>query len=211
MDSEDADNGHRPGLLVDYGGVLTQNLSGSFLAFCRAEGLDPRTVGRLIKRDPECHELLVGLETGTLPEEEFEQRLGAKIGVAEPAGMIRRLFAGTYPDAVMQTAVLRARRAGIRTGLLSNSWGTKRYDRGRLAELFDAIVISAEVGLRKPSPEIYELGARRIGLETGQCVFIDDVEANLQPAASLGMATIHHVDAGASIAELERLLGVALR
>ena len=59
----------------------------------------------------------------------------------------------------MLDAVLRARRAGIRTGLVSNSWGTRRYDRSQLAELFDGVVISGEVGIRKPAPQIYELGA----------------------------------------------------
>ena len=61
-----------------------------------------------------------------------------------------------------------------------------------LAELFDGVVISGEVGIRKPAPEIYALGAERIGLEPGACVFVDDLPFNLEPAAELGMATVHH-------------------
>jgi epoxide hydrolase-like predicted phosphatase len=94
--------------------------------------------------------------------------------------------------------------------LISNSWGTRRYDRGKLAELFDGVVISGEVGMRKPAPEMYELGAQRIGVEPNQCVFVDDLPFNLKPAQELGMATIHHVSAAGTIAELERMLGVAL-
>jgi putative hydrolase of the HAD superfamily len=71
-------------------------------------------------------------------------------------------------------------------------------------------VISGEVGIRKPAPEIYELGVRAIGVEAESCVFVDDLPFNLAPAAELGMATVHHVDAAHTLAELERLLGVRL-
>jgi len=111
----------------------------------------------------------------------------------------------------MLDAVLKARQAGIRTGLISNSWGTSRYDRSRLGELFDGVVISGEVGIRKPAPEIYALGAERIGVWPDRCVFVDDLPFNLEPAAELGMATVHHLSAEQTIAELEQLLGTELR
>jgi putative hydrolase of the HAD superfamily len=72
-------------------------------------------------------------------------------------------------------------------------------------------VISGEVGIRKPAPEIYRLGAERIGLEPGACVFVDDLPFNLSAAAELGMATVHHLRAEETIGELEHLLGVSLR
>jgi len=68
------------------------------------------------------------------------------------------------------------------------------------------VVISSEVGLRKPDPAIYELGAREIGLPPEACVFVDDLGGNLKPAAALGMATIKHVDAASTIAQLRELL-----
>ena len=145
-----------------------------------------------------------------MPEEEFETRLAAHLGVEAP-GLIDRLFAGSVPDDEMVEAVRRARAGGIRTGLVSNSWGTRRYPRELLGELFDGVVISGEVGIRKPAPEIYRLGAERIGLEPGACVFVDDLPFNLSPAAELGMATVHHQRAEATIGELEQLLGVSLR
>ena len=95
--------------------------------------------------------------------------------------------------------------------MVSNSWGTRRYDRAVLAELFDGVVISGEVGIRKPAPEIYALGAARIGLAPAECVFVDDLAFNLAPAAELGMATVHHRDAGETVLELERLLGIPIR
>jgi epoxide hydrolase-like predicted phosphatase len=202
--------GRYRGLLVDYGGVLTSNLFESFRSFCELEGLEPEEIGRRFRKDPACRELLIGLETGKLPEEEFEQQLGQNLGVAG-TGLIDRLFAGSGPEASMVEAVLRARRSGIRTGLISNSWGTRRYDRARLHELFDGIVISGDVGIRKPAREIYELGAQQVDLPPSACVFVDDLPFNLAPAAELGMATVHHVDAAQTIAELEQLLEVQLR
>ena len=201
----------RKGLLVDFGGVLTTNVFQSFQDFCQAEGLAPGAVRDRFRGDPEAQRLLFDLEEGKLTEEEFEPRFAAVLGVAEPAGLIDRLFAGMRADEAMLDAVAAAKRAGVRTGLVSNSWGKGRYDRSRFPELFDGTVISGEVGMRKPLPEIYALGAEAIGLEPGDCVFVDDLPPNLKPAAQLGMATVHHVAADQTIPQLEELLGVSLR
>ena len=198
------------GLLVDYGGVLTTNLFDSFRSFCEHEGIEPDAVVERFRTDPSCRELLVSLEIGAIPEEEFELAFAGVLGVGSPQ-LIDRLFAGSGPELPMLDAVRRARAAGVRTGLISNSWGTRRYDRALLGELFDGIVISGEVGIRKPAAEIYELGAERIGLQAGACVFVDDLPFNLEPATELGMATVHHVSSEQTIAELEQLLGVALQ
>jgi epoxide hydrolase-like predicted phosphatase len=197
------------GLLVDWGGVMTTDVFASFRAFCEEESLSPDAVGERFRTDPASRDLLIGLETGTLPEADFEQRFAEVLGVSADR-LIERMFAGGGPDPAMQRAVRRARDAGIRTGLISNSWGTSRYDRALLSELFDGVVISGDVGVRKPTPEIYERGARAIDLAPGACVFVDDLRFNLAPARDLGMATVHHVDAGQTIDELQRLLAVDL-
>ena len=198
------------GLLIDFGGVLTTDVFDSFRAFCDTEGLEPETVRQRFRDDPRGRELLFELELGRLSEEDFEPSFAELLGVAHE-GLIDRLFGGMEPDDAMVAAVLAARRAGIRTGLISNSWGAGRYDRDQLTELFDGIVISAEEGLRKPDPAIYELGATRVGLEPADCVFVDDLPGNLKPARALGMATVHHRAATETVAALERLLGVTLR
>jgi epoxide hydrolase-like predicted phosphatase len=182
----------------------------TFRAFCELEGLEPDTIGKRFREDRACRELLIALETGTMTEEEFEPEFAGHLGVSAPR-LIDRLFAGSEPDQEMLDAVLRARHAGVRTGLISNSWGTRRYDRGLLDELFDGVVISGEEGMRKPTPEIYELGAERIRLAPTECVFVDDLPFNLNPASELGMATVHHTSSHDTIAELEQLLGVELR
>jgi epoxide hydrolase-like predicted phosphatase len=202
---------HRRGLLVDFGGVLTTDVFSSFQAFCEAEGLEPGAVRDRFRGDPEAQQLLFDLEEGRLTEEEFEPRFAALLEVADPVALIDRLFAGMRPDEDMLDAVAAAKLAGVRTGLISNSWGKGRYDRSRFPDLFHGTVISGEVGVRKPLPRIYELGAEAIGLAPSECVFVDDLPPNLKPAAELGMATVHHVSAETTIPELERLLGVSLR
>jgi epoxide hydrolase-like predicted phosphatase len=205
-----SENGRYQGLLIDWGGVLTSDLFASFRAFCALEGLEPDAVGEIFRRDAACRELLIAFETGSVGEEDFELQFAPYLGV-EAAGLIDRLFAGSGPDAEMIEAVRRGRAAGVRTGLLSNSWGVRRYPRDLLAELFDGVVISGEVGIRKPSPEIYRLGAASIAVAPEACVFVDDLPFNLAPAAELGMATVHHRTAKETLDELESLLGVALR
>jgi epoxide hydrolase-like predicted phosphatase len=199
--------GDRHGLIVDYGGVLTTDVFASFQAFCSAEGLPPDTVRDRFRDDPEARALLAGLETGELDAAAFEPRFAALLEVA-PEELVQRLFGAMAADEAMLDGVRAARRGGARTALLSNSWGDAlAYDEALLAELFDAWVISSEVGLRKPDPAIYELAAERIGLEPAACVFVDDLPGNLKPARALGMATVlHRGDAPATLAEVRALL-----
>ena len=206
-----ADGEQRRGLLVDFGGVLTTNVFASFAQFCEAEGIAPDRVKKAFMEDEQARQLLFDLELGKLTEAEFEPRFAAALGVENHEGMVDRLFAGMAPDEAMVEAVRAAKRAGVRTGLISNSWGVERYDRASLDELFDGVVISAAEGMRKPDERIYALGAERVGLRPEDCVFVDDLPGNLKPARAMGMATVHHTTAEQTISELEGLLGVSLR
>jgi putative hydrolase of the HAD superfamily len=199
--------GDRVGLIVDYGGVLTTDVFASFRAFCEAEGLPPDTVRDRFRSDPEARRLLADLETGGLATAEFEPRFAALLEV-QSERLVERLFGGLQPDAAMIDGVRAVRRDGVRTALLSNSWGSALdYDSALLEELFDAWVISSEVGLRKPDPAVYELAAERLALPPASCVFVDDLPGNLKPAAALGMATVlHRGDAAATLAEIRALL-----
>jgi putative hydrolase of the HAD superfamily len=197
------------GLLVDWGGVLTTNVFASFEAFCVREGLAPDAVLQAFRADPTARDLLVGLEVGSLPEAEFSKRFADLLGV-DADGLIERLMTDTRAETAMVAAVRRARHHGIVTGLISNSWGVDRYDVDTLAELFDGVVISGAVGIRKPALEIYEMGAAAVHLPPAECVYVDDLPGNLKPARALGMTTVHHRDAAATIAELSELFGVDL-
>ncbi len=199
------------GLLVDFGGVLTTNVFDSFKAFCEAEGLDPDAVKRLFREDPVALAELRRLERGELTEDDFSARFGPMLGLSDTEALVDRLFAGMEADEPMIEAVKAAKRSGVRTGLISNSWGSGRYDRDAFPEMFDGVVISGEVGLHKPDPEIFLMGAERIGVPPEQCVFVDDLRENCDGAAAVGMTPILHRGADTTLPELERLLGLRLR
>lgn len=197
-------------LLVDFGGVLTTNIWDSFAAFCAAEGLDPGTVKDLFRSDPEALATLRMLERGELSDEEFESRFGAYLGIDDRAGLIDRLFAGLGPDEAMLAAVRTAHAAGTPTGLISNSWGTGIYERGNFDGLFETIVISGEVGLHKPEPEIYQLACERLGIAPGEAIFVDDLRENIAGAEAVGMTGVLHRDTARTIERCAELLGFEL-
>jgi putative hydrolase of the HAD superfamily len=209
-DAQEPNGRLRSGLLIDWGGVLTSNLFDSFRDYCVRKEIDPQTLRARFSSDSSFRELLIALEKGQLREDAFERQLAALLDL-ESDGLIDGLFAGVHPDEPMVEAVRRARAGGIRTALVSNSWGVHRYPRDLFDELFDGVVISAEEGTRKPSRRMYELGAERAGVTPEQAVYVDDLPFNLKPADELGMATIHHTSAERTIPELERLLGLPLR
>jgi putative hydrolase of the HAD superfamily len=208
-----AENGTLSGLLVDYGGVLTTNVWDSFRAFCEAEGIDRDEVKKVFRGNPEARALLRRLEAGELDEDSFAPLFGPIIGVREDRyeGLVDRLFSGMQPEQAMIDALPRARTAGVKTGLISNSWGSGRYDRDAFDELFDGVVISGEVGLFKPQPEIFRLGAERVGLGPADCVFVDDLVENCEGAEAVGMTAVLHRGADGTLERLEQLLGVELR
>ncbi|HEX5909251.1 MAG TPA: HAD family phosphatase [Thermoleophilaceae bacterium] len=200
--------GNHTGLLVDFGGVLTTNVFDSFRLFCRSEGLDADAFLTLMSEDKEARRQLRRVETGDIGEDEFGVILAEKLGVSDSENLIDRLFAGMQADQPMIDAVKKAKAAGIRTGLVSNSIGAGRYDRSKFPEMYDGVVISAEVGLHKPQPEIFLLGAERAGVEPQECVFVDDLRENCQGAEAVGMTAVLHRGAETTLPELERLLGV---
>ena len=204
----------RTGLLVDFGGVLTTSVTRSFRAFCTEMGLPPNLAKEAFLEAYSGHEgdgPVHRMETGEITVEEFSAGLAEvmsrRAGVEVPAdGLVHKLFALMELDEAMFNAVAAARRAGIRTGLLSNSWGSENYPRERFDELFDILVISGEVGLRKPDPAIFALASRRLGVEPAGCVFIDDLDKNVAVAEDAGMAGILHRDAPTTIARMAELL-----
>jgi putative hydrolase of the HAD superfamily len=149
------------------------------------------------------------LEVGRLEPADFEARLAARLGVAAD-GLIAGLFAGAVPDEEMLGAVAAARAAGVPTALVSNSWGLAMYERARIDPLFDAVLISGEVGLRKPDAAIFHLASERLGVPLHACVLVDDLPWNCRAAEEVGMRAVQHRRAAETIAELERLLDVKL-
>lgn len=206
------------GLLVDYGGVLTASIGRSFRDFERAEGLPKGTVLRLLQSAYTADEEespIARFERGEMELAPFEQALADELVAAGYAvasdGIVERLFGGMVPDEQVWSLLEQAREAGVRTGLLSNSWGVEGYPRDRFERYFDAVVISGEEGVRKPSPGIFLLAARRLGVEPHDCAFVDDLDRNVEVARQLGMCGILHRDAAGTAEELSGFLGVELQ
>ena len=181
------------GLLIDWGGVLTTSVLDSFDAF----GPTVREAFRGEARQP-----LIDLENGDTSLAVFEQRVARTLDV-DPHNLANRLMAHAQPDHTMRDAVRRYHDAGIKTALVSNSWRRADYD---ALDAFDVVVLSQELGIRKPDPRIYEEALKRLELPARRCVFVDDLGGNLKPARALGMTTIRHERAPMTIAELDRLL-----
>ena len=203
-------------LLVDFGGVLTTSMRESFTRFVTTEDVDGEHLHTVLFGDYGEGTLVHGIETGRITMEQFERELATKLRTRTGSpvaadGLVRRMFAGAGADHRMIEAVRRARENGLRTGLLSNSWGNRdSYEFDHFDTLFDAVVISGEVGLRKPDPEIYAMAARDLGVEPRQCVFVDDIAANVRGAVAAGMVGVHHTDTDTTLGELETLFGIPL-
>ena len=205
------------GLVVDYGGVLTVSLESSVRAWADRDAVDLADFGRLLREwlgntagDNPVHDL----ETGRMPPAQFERILADRLrgltgGRVEAAGLLTRMFQHLTPEPGMLDVVRRARAQGIRTALLSNSWGNS-YPREHWEDVFEVVVISGEVGMRKPDPDIYVHTAGLLGLQPSECVFVDDLPHNVAGAVAVGMVGVHHEDPRRTVGELEAVLGVSL-
>ena len=199
------------GLILDFGGVITTDFYACLSAFSLREGLAPDAVTHALATIPEGRDVFTAVETGRVPQRELELMLARQLGV-RGEDLIARMLGGLRPRPETAGLAKRASAAGVATAVLSNSWGTGGYDPYAgydLAGLFDVVVISDQVGLRKPEPPVYELTAAKLGLRPEDCVFVDDTPANLATARQLGMATVHFAGAPSDFAEIERLIGVA--
>jgi epoxide hydrolase-like predicted phosphatase len=213
------------GLLVDWGGVLTSGLEEALRRWAELDGFDfdsyleavmawlPAETPADAAAEAELNPIHA-LERGQLAVPDFERKLAAILvrrdGTPVPAeGLIERMFAHFEHQPAMSALVRRARSRGIRTALLSNSWGNT-YPRETWDGMFDDIVISGEVGLRKPEPEIFLLAARRLELKPDECVFVDDLGLNVDGSRAVGMNGILHTSYDETRHALETLFGVDL-
>jgi len=199
------------GLLLDFGGVMTASLYGRMAEFCVAAGLPPDAMTSALRTE-EGRAVLALAEAGLAPQRDLEVTLARQLGL--PAdGLIALLLAADALPPRAETADLarRARAAGIPTGLLSNSLGPGGYDIYAgydLAALFDVVVISHLVGLRKPDRAIFELAAEKLGLAPADCVFVDDTRGHVRAAREAGLAAVHFTGEAGQLAEVERLIGL---
>ena len=196
-------------LVVDYGGVLTVPIRAAFETWLETEQVAPEAFVELLKEwrgvaDNPMHRL----ETGSITDDDFAAELVTRLrridgGPVPPAGLVARMFHGLELDRDALVMLRAARSAGLRTALLSNSWGVgMEYPWADLGPLLDVRVVSGDVRLRKPDPAIYRMAADELGLPLAACAFVDDLEPNVDAARELGMLAVLHTDLPSTLATL---------
>jgi epoxide hydrolase-like predicted phosphatase len=204
------DNTSKPGyrgLIVDFGGVVSTSFDGALRGFCVREGLAPDALQQVFSLNGGARGMLQHLERGDIEQPEFVAHISTALGVA-PEDLLQRILADLDLEPLVSGAVARMRASGVQVAVLSNSWGSGDYDPYTPFDLhgrFDVVVLSHEVRMRKPEPEIFLLTADRLALRPSECVFVDDVAAYLAPANELGMGTVHATDPETTVKQLEHL------
>jgi epoxide hydrolase-like predicted phosphatase len=209
------------GVITDWGGVMTNPIVETVNAWLEADGIDRDSYFAVMRQwvqqayaEGGAVNPIHALERGESTDAEFEQALASELllldgGPVSGTGLLARMFAASTLDEDMLALLRKLHAAGVPTGLLSNSWGGG-YPRELFTDLFDAVVISAEVGMRKPEPRIFLHAAELLGLQPRQCVFIDDIQANITAAEQLGFTGVLHSMAGDTAERVADLLGIEL-
>jgi putative hydrolase of the HAD superfamily len=202
-------------IISDFGGVLTTPLGNSFAAWSQESGIPLEDLGLALAASAERHDEhpLFVLERGELTETEFIARLEHELGDGRSlTGMTETYFAHLErnPEMIELMADLRGR--GLRTALLTNNvreWEARwRSMLPELDEIFEVVVDSAFVGMRKPEHEIYHLTIERLGggLRPEECVFVDDIALNCDAAREIGMVAVQFETTEQAQADIERAL-----
>jgi putative hydrolase of the HAD superfamily len=205
-------------VVCDFGGVLTTPLEGSFQAFADVSGIPLEAIAAALealeKRDGvhPLHEL----ECGRVSEASFMAAVAAQI--AETLGrevamhdFTERYFAGLRPNVPMIELMSSLRGEGYRMALLTNNvreWEPYWRALAPVEEIFEHVVDSAFVGMRKPDREIYDLAVARLDVAPEACLFVDDLERNCVAAREIGMSTVVYRSAEQATAEIRAVLGV---
>jgi putative hydrolase of the HAD superfamily len=205
-------------VLWDFGGVILSSPFEAFSAYERETGLPDGFIRSVNATDPDAN-AWARLERSEVSLDEFARQFESEaraLGGELDGTRILDLLAGELRPA-MVTALRRVKEAGYRTACLTNNilGGGEGPDERRrhvteVMALFDVVVESSRVGVRKPEPRFYELACELLHVQPAECVFLDDLGVNLKPARAMGMTTIKVVDPDAALAELADLLGIPL-
>ena len=186
-------------MISDFGGVLTTPLGNAFAAWQRESGIGLEDLGTAMAAATERHgeHPLFVLEKGQITQTEFVRRVDAELGRSDSLhGVLDVWFEHLERNVEMIALMRELRGRGLRMALLTNNvreWEPRwRALLPEIDEIFEVVVDSAFVGMRKPEPEIYALTLERLGggLEPADCVFVDDIAINCEAASELGMAAV---------------------
>ena len=193
-------------VFIDFGGVIVRTEDkGPRDRQAECLGMTTRDLEKIVFES----ETSQRASTGEIPEEAHWQAVSRVLAMsrAETQKILDEFFAGDRADRDLLD-YLRSVRPECKVCLISNAWSGLRafITRSKFEDVFDYMVISAEVGLMKPDPRIYRLALQKIDAQPAESVFIDDVPANVDAARSVGMAGIHFTQAGQAFQELKDLL-----
>jgi putative hydrolase of the HAD superfamily len=205
-------------VISDFGGVLTTPLMHSFAAYQDRTGISASALGEAMQAIAEREDAhpLFELECGRTTEADFldklREALEPQLGHRPEMHRFREIyFDALHPNEPMIELMREAKAAGHRMALLTNNvreWEPLWRPMLPVDEIFELVVDSAFVGVRKPDPEIYELTLDRLGdgVAAGDCLFVDDIEVNVEAARALGMSVVHFQDNEQAIGEIRGLL-----
>ena len=200
-------------VLFDVGGVIITSPFESFSRYEAEHGLPDGFIRKINSTNPDTN-AWAHLERGAVSFDEFCERFEEEAqaaGGSLKARAVMELLAGEVRPAMLE-AVRRCHER-LKTAMVTNNW--RAEDEGgrldTLLPLFDVVIESSKAGVRKPDPRFYEMACDQLGIEPSEAAFLDDLGINLKPARAMGMTTIKVADPDAAIAELEEVVGFALR
>jgi putative hydrolase of the HAD superfamily len=206
-------------VLWDFGGVILSSPFDAFAAYEREIGLPEGFVRRVNATNPDANAWARMERNEVTPEEFvglFEQEAAALGGTLSGERILACLHGDLRPE--MVEALKRVKAAGLKTACLTNNvqgGGEGPEDRRHQVEavmgLFDVLVESSKLGVRKPEPRFYEVACELLDVEPEACVFLDDLGVNLKPAKAMGMTTIKVLNADQALTDLETVLDISLR
>jgi putative hydrolase of the HAD superfamily len=201
-------------VISDFGGVLTNPLWEAFAGWNEKVGADPGVLGMALQRAAEerGEHPLYELEKGKITEDEFTAIVQSQLpGEIQLEGFRDIYFSHLHPNEPMIELMRELRGRGLRMAMLTNNvreWEPLWRAKLPVDEIFDVVVDSAFVGMRKPEREIYELTLERLGgIRAERCLFVDDVDVNCTMATDIGMTAVHYVSPEQAIDEIKRAIG----
>jgi putative hydrolase of the HAD superfamily len=208
-------------VIWDFGGVFTTSPFEAFARYETERGIPVGTIRKINSTNPEAN-AWARFEQSLVDIDGFDRLFlaeAAALGHTIPGRDVLPLLAGDFRPDVIE-ALRRVKTAGLRTGCITNNMphnaaggtaaGRSLYSQD-IMKMFDVIVESAKIGIRKPNPKIYEMMCEQLGVKPGACVFLDDLGGNLKPARAMGMTTIKVESGPQAIAELEAATGLKLK
>src|ERR1700694_2438924 len=206
-------------VIWDFGGVLTTSPFEAFARFERERGL-PADIIRRTNAINHHENAWAQFERAELDIEAFDQLFAEEslaLGAEVRGKDVLPLLSGDLRPEMVEA--LRAVKSRFKTGCITNNLPANAIGSGagrsmyvaEVMALFDHIIESAKIGLRKPDPRIYRMMTEALGVDPKACVYLDDLGVNLKPARDMGMTTIKVVNAPQAITELEAATGLSLR